>query len=791
MNKKFINGLLLATLVVGSAGSFTSCKDYDDDIDNLQSQIDGINVTIGQLQELISSGKVIKDVTSNADGVVITMTDGKTYTITNGKNGTNGADGKNATVWTINSDGYWCEDGKVTEWKAVGTDGKNGTDGTNGTNGTDGTNGTNGQNGEYYVPNVETGCFDIYRDGEKIKSTDIKWRQEVAGSGITAVYSGTKLTFSGIKDSDGKDATVEIDLGTPVGSIAFIPEVMNTAVALPQPKDPFYHVNSYISDSKATPAGDFAYQTDWGKSNIVDLAYRINPSDAFVAENAQANFVNRSVQVVSSRAAGDAKTLLNVKSMVAANGELNVEATVNPKALNDAPEFNIAALQLWNGQAVTTSDYIYINSTAVAPILVDSAKMKANPTTGSAVVTFYNRTKVIASADKETSAFIQQFAPLAAAANAELVYNGELDLAKLPGLFVQSEWKYLADLGFTGMSYEFSLPKEYLSNETAVQGNQTNQQWFVQLDGTVLKVNETNVTGEKTQAIGRTPVVRVDAFLEGNDGVKRMVASAYIKVSIVAAASTPDEEKEDKVINLTSKEFEYHNLSDAAVEVNHIDWQTVNNDIYGAQGLTAATFWQNYGGAAKKYTVSVTTTDINGNIVNLIPAGTTDEAQADQTYNLAANGIFCTATLGSSNTQTSNVVFKVDNKVKTDLTYKNVDGKGAEYVVTITIPSNDKTKYPDYKIVQKFYVKSDCTGYAFNPNFYDNAQGCVITKGKIVNGTWALEMNISEVFAMVSGQNIYQYFNADAQHKNVTGIVFGIKTTSPAQTGLNLTALAN
>ncbi|MDE7146033.1 MAG: DUF4988 domain-containing protein, partial [Duncaniella sp.] len=179
MNKKFINGLLLATLVVGSAGSFTSCKDYDDDIDNLQSQIDGINVTIGQLQELISSGKVIKDVTSNADGVVITMTDGKTYTITNGKNGANGADGKNATVWTINSDGYWCEDGKVTEWKAVGTDGKNGTDGTNGTNGTDGTNGTNGQNGEYYVPNVETGCFDIYRDGEKIKSTDIKWRQEV------------------------------------------------------------------------------------------------------------------------------------------------------------------------------------------------------------------------------------------------------------------------------------------------------------------------------------------------------------------------------------------------------------------------------------------------------------------------------------------------------------------------------------------------------------------------------------------------------------------------------------
>ena len=38
MNKKFINGLLLATLLAGTAGSFTSCKDYDDDIDNLQNQ---------------------------------------------------------------------------------------------------------------------------------------------------------------------------------------------------------------------------------------------------------------------------------------------------------------------------------------------------------------------------------------------------------------------------------------------------------------------------------------------------------------------------------------------------------------------------------------------------------------------------------------------------------------------------------------------------------------------------------------------------------------------------------
>ena len=87
MNKKFINGLLLATLMVGSAGSFTSCKDYDDDINNLQGQIDGVIKDVAQLQEMIKAGSVITNVTSNNDGIVITLSDGKSYTITNGKNG--------------------------------------------------------------------------------------------------------------------------------------------------------------------------------------------------------------------------------------------------------------------------------------------------------------------------------------------------------------------------------------------------------------------------------------------------------------------------------------------------------------------------------------------------------------------------------------------------------------------------------------------------------------------------------------------------------------------------------
>ena len=40
MNKKFLSAILFGALMVTSTGTFVSCKDYDDDIENLQAQID-------------------------------------------------------------------------------------------------------------------------------------------------------------------------------------------------------------------------------------------------------------------------------------------------------------------------------------------------------------------------------------------------------------------------------------------------------------------------------------------------------------------------------------------------------------------------------------------------------------------------------------------------------------------------------------------------------------------------------------------------------------------------------
>ena len=49
MNKKFLSVILFSALMVGTAGTFVSCKDYDDDIENLQKQIDENAKAIDQI----------------------------------------------------------------------------------------------------------------------------------------------------------------------------------------------------------------------------------------------------------------------------------------------------------------------------------------------------------------------------------------------------------------------------------------------------------------------------------------------------------------------------------------------------------------------------------------------------------------------------------------------------------------------------------------------------------------------------------------------------------------------
>ena len=63
MNKKFLSAILFGALMVTSTGTFVSCKDYDDDIENLQSQINNlatksdVEAKLAQLQSALNAAQ--------------------------------------------------------------------------------------------------------------------------------------------------------------------------------------------------------------------------------------------------------------------------------------------------------------------------------------------------------------------------------------------------------------------------------------------------------------------------------------------------------------------------------------------------------------------------------------------------------------------------------------------------------------------------------------------------------------------------------------------------------------
>lgn len=136
MRKKYLSALLFGALLFASAGTFTSCKDYDDDIDNLQEQINTIKTDLGSLKSTVESLDGVKTL-SFVDGTLVIET-GKGTKVEVPVPAASGSevdqttvelDGQNLVVngkvigqvgdkVTVNEDGYLCVNGKPTDIKA-------------------------------------------------------------------------------------------------------------------------------------------------------------------------------------------------------------------------------------------------------------------------------------------------------------------------------------------------------------------------------------------------------------------------------------------------------------------------------------------------------------------------------------------------------------------------------------------------------------------------------------------------------------------------------------------------
>ena len=179
MNKKLFGTLLLGSLLMG--GTFVSCKDYDDDIDNLQKQIESHATAISQLQSAVASLSYVTNVAKNGDGIDVTFSNGTTTTIKTIK-GENGQDGKDGSVVTIGENGNWAIDGEDTGVSAKGEAGKSPVIG-------------------------EDGCWAVYNAETK----------EYESTGVLAAAAGTVAESSDglayeitLKNADGENVVVKV-----------------------------------------------------------------------------------------------------------------------------------------------------------------------------------------------------------------------------------------------------------------------------------------------------------------------------------------------------------------------------------------------------------------------------------------------------------------------------------------------------------------------------------------------------------------------------------------------------
>ena len=72
MKRKFVKVMFFGALALSTV-TYVGCKDYDDDIDNLQTQIDANKASIADLQAKVNDGKWVKDVVKIEGGFKITI----------------------------------------------------------------------------------------------------------------------------------------------------------------------------------------------------------------------------------------------------------------------------------------------------------------------------------------------------------------------------------------------------------------------------------------------------------------------------------------------------------------------------------------------------------------------------------------------------------------------------------------------------------------------------------------------------------------------------------------------
>ena len=618
--------------MVSSTGTFVSCKDYDDDIENLQGQINANAEAIKTINDLVAKGSVISSVEPTANGIIIKLSDGKSYTIENGKDGN---DGKPADVWTIGEDGFWYKNDQKTEYKAVGSNG---------------TNGADGVNGGFYRPNTATGNFDyvvVGKDGkETVTDSGIAWK--VGGNNITAVVTDGDVILQGVPGiPDGK---VVIPRNNVLRSLVFVPEVYVEGI----PGMRYYNVAYTRQDLDKKNTKNEAFKDI--KDGAVELnrgilaQYHVNPSCVDKSELQVLNLATRNVPYLTARSADfEAKaTYKDFKDGLLTVGiELGkgVSSWLDQNTNDSVP---VAALQvIREGKDTITSDYATLYKAAVKNVRIANPNAKAEEHYRFAINdnTLKSKDSKVVLGDKivwnETPQDYKD-------CDTTLVDGSSLDLMSLVsahGLMENQDCAKL-DTETYGWTWKFEVVTGYVLGV-----NKTPQDKFVALeaDGHTLK---TTVYGDDSQgaAIGRTPIIRVTLI----DEAGKIVSGAYIKLQIVKE-DVPSREQIE--IDLGGAKFS------CAGYTGPVDTKMMNQLIYNVVGMSKDAF-HNHFDVFKAYNAPAE--GINKANVGEVEQKEDTEAISGRSYNLIWTATSMDLWNNAGKVMTHRVVYYDDANAPTD-----------------------------------------------------------------------------------------------------------------------------
>ncbi|MBO5380852.1 MAG: hypothetical protein J6A40_03940 [Bacteroides sp.] len=532
MNKKFLNAILLGALILGSTGTFTSCKDYDDDINAIEGRLDSLEELTSSITQMKSDIAAAKSEAQNA--------------LSQAQKGITDAQAALKKAEDALKEAEASADAaEVEALKAEIASLKNKISELEGT-----------------ISDSEGKLKDLTALEEKIEQVESALAGKADKSELTSIAN----EIAKLKEE------VKAAVGTELSSLTFIP-------------------TAYVDGVEAIVFGSFEYNAltmtklnskdeNYTKANTATVVnpavyaeYHVSPSTITLDQlKDKLSFdVLANSDYYSTRAAASKDFAVTPTFESFKNGILKVKVNITGIPATEE-KISVIALQVKREDGkVITSDYATVYKQDMDDLAIADPTNKVDDehyrTLINAENVGYNTTKAWENTADESI-------------DTTFVYDQSLDLKAITAAHALGANKCsAADLEKLGFAFNFEVVKNY-----KIGNPETPQEEFAKIEDGKLYAKVYDANNGLRAAIGRTPIIR--ATIVDTNNKNAIVKVAYIKVMIVDTDEAPVEAS----IELAVPAFKY-NCVDATQSV---PVKEINVKIYNELGLSFEQFCAKY-----------------------------------------------------------------------------------------------------------------------------------------------------------------------------------------------------